>query len=240
MENITARASSINSTLNLTQEENIFSKYCSEDWRQILYKNQSVFIVNTGSSIFSEGEEVKGIFIINKGRVKVISSYDKTKERIHRLAGEGKLLGHRGFAASKYPVSAIALSETVVTFIPKDIFRTLIRTNPDLSIYIIDFMAEELREAEVRMKNFLNLDIKKRIAFILLYLIDTFGFSKNDPGKLAFTLSRKDFASISGTTYETVIRTLMYLQQNKLIRIVGKDICVPDTDKVKKLTADKK
>lgn len=239
MENTIIKTNSINSSLDLSRKENLFSKYCSDEWRQILNKNQSVFIVNKGGAVFSEGEEVKGIYIINKGKVKVVSAYGKNKERIHRLAGEGKLLGHRGFAALKYPVSAIALSETVVTFIPKDIFRTLIRTNPDLSIYIIDFMADELREAEERMKNFLNTDIKKRISFILLYLINSFGFEKGEEGKLAFALSRTDFASISGTTYETVIRTLMFLQQKKLIKLSGKDIYVPDVNKIRQFTINK-
>lgn len=240
MENNLTLTGSINSTLNLIKDENIFSKYCSEDWRHILNKNQTVFIVNKGGTIFNEGEEVKGIFIINRGRVKVVSNSTKNKERIHRLAGERKLLGHRGFAAKTYPVSAIALTETTVTFIPKDIFRTLIRTNPDLSIYIIDFMAEELRETEERMKNFLSTDIKKRIAFILLYLIETFGFDKSDKNKLYFTLSRKDFASIAGTTYETVIRTLMFLQQKKLIKLSGKDVYISDVEKIKQFTLSKK
>lgn len=207
--------------------DNIFYKYCSQDWYSIIDKFQVVSSYKKNETIFSEGDEVKGIYSIIHGNVKVFSLYDKGKVRIKRLAGDGKILGHRGFATTYYPVSAIALTNTVVMFLPTEIFRTLIRTNPDLSIFLIDYFAEDLREAEERMKSLLHADVKHRIAKILLMLINSFGFEEGT-NKLSYCLSRKDFASMAGITYESTVRTFAYFQKIKLIKLEGKSFRIID------------
>lgn len=224
-----------NSEIARIKEKNPLYKYCSKEWHSIIDSSQVLSRINKGGIIFAEGEEVKGIYILIKGKVKVISTYDKDKERIHRLAGEGKLLGHRGLTSKLYPISAIALIDSMVIFIPEDIFIKLIKTNPELSIYLVRFLVEELKESEERVKNMMRVDVKRRIAGILLNLVDSFGYDNDKKGKLRYTLSRKDFASMAGTTYETVIRTLVYLQQKKLIKLEGKLIYIKNITGLKNL-----
>lgn len=214
---------------------NILFTYCSKEWHPIITGNQVIYTIPKGERIFSEGDKVKGIYFINDGYIKVSSAYNKTHERILRLSGKGELLGHRGFAASRYPVSATALTNATLTFMPNTVFRTLIKSNPALSIYLVDFLADELREAEEGMKSLMYSDIKNRIARILIRLIDLVGYDKLDPQKLAFNLSRKDFANMAGTTYETVVRTLAYFHKKKYIRIDGKAIRIINVKKIRSI-----
>lgn len=55
--------------------------------------------------------------------VKIVSGYDTKNEQIIRLSSGGKIVSHRGISAKQYPVSAIALTDTVLTFIPSNIFN---------------------------------------------------------------------------------------------------------------------
>lgn len=226
---------SINSTVGFGQEENLFSRFCSREWKQILAQQQTAFMVNAGSFILKEGEQVKGFYLLNYGHVKVVSDHGKSNERILRLAGADRMLGHRGYATELFPVSAIALTESLITFIPKETFKTLIRTNPDLADYLINFFASELIESEERMKNYLQAEVHERVAFILLYLARSFGFDRADKTKLEFTLSRKDFANMVGTTYESIIRTLTQFQKKKLIRTQGKNIFIDQLSKLEQI-----
>ena len=227
---------SANSTIELSQQSNFLFKHCTSDWYPIITLNQISVEIKKDENVFCEGETVKGIYIINSGKIKVVSTYEKNKERILRLASDGKILGYRGIAAKKYSVSAIALTDTVLTFIPYEIFISLLKTNPNLSLFIIDFMAEELRNSEEQIKNMIQLEVKQRIACIILSLIDSFGYDSKEKNKLSYTLSRKDFASIAGTTYETVIRSLVFLQDKKLIKLLGKEISITN-DKLLKAFA---
>lgn len=214
------------------------NKHCSDEWKQLLTKNKTTFIVPTGKEIFSKGEEVKGIFSIYSGFIKVYDN-DEKSERIIDLVTGGQILGYRGLGRAKsiYSVSAKALSECEITFFPLNVFNLAIKSNSDLTFFLIDLLANKLNRIENRSKNFPNMQAKEKIIYALYYIIDSFGFDKSDSNKLSFTLSRKDIANIAGTTYETVIRVLSELDKQKLIAIDGKAIRILEKGFFKKSKA---
>jgi len=225
----------MNKGKNSKKIRNVLYEYCSQEWHSIIQNSETAFSVNKGGKIFAEGDPVKGVYFIDSGIVKVVSGHTKKIERILRLAGNGELLGHRGFSVSNYPVSAIALTNTKITFVPRDIFRTLIKTNSTLSLYLIDFLSNELRESEERTESLMHSEIKDRIVVILLKLADLFGYDKQEPQKLFYSLSRTDLANMAGTTYETVIRILASLQKQKYIKLTGKSIHLLKPEKLRTL-----
>jgi len=211
----------------------LFKKYCSKEWLPIFESNKKTISIKAKQKIFNEGDPVKGIYFIEQGKVKVLSRFDTAEEKIIRIAGNDMLLGHRGIHYEYYHISAEALTDTTLTFLPIDIFIKIIKANPEMSIYLLNFMTEELREAEERMKNLLILDPKKRVALILLKLIDCFGYSTKITKLLSYTLSRKDMANMAGTTYETIIRTLGSFEDLKLIKLEGKGIIIKNENKLR-------
>lgn len=221
----------------MKKERNPLYKLVSKEWHPIIDQHRKIMHVNKGDQIFSEGDEVKGIFFIVSGKVKIVSSAGTKDERVHRLAGDQKILGHRGFSAKLYPVAAIALTDSVLVFVPMEIFLLLIKTNPSLGIFIINLLADQLREAEQRTRDAVSFNVQQRIASVLKELVNAFGYDPQEKHKLAFTLSRKDFASMAGTTYETVIRTLKDFQKRKIVRLVGKTIHVLKIGELNKLVS---
>lgn len=214
----------------------IFKKYCSEEWLLIFDSHKQILKIKTNQFIFNEGEPVKGIFFIEKGKVKVLSKMGENNYRIIRLAGQDSILGHRGIHYTKYHFSAETLEDSVLTFIPTNIFLKLLKANPDMALYLINFLASELREAEERLKIMSILDPKKRIALVLLKLIEVFGYSKETPKLLAYTLTRTDIANMANTTYETVIRSLSFLEEKEIIELIGKKILIKDEKKLIKFS----
>ncbi|MBK6832772.1 MAG: winged helix-turn-helix domain-containing protein [Bacteroidetes bacterium] len=95
-----------------------------------------------------------------------------------------------------------------------------------------------MREAEDRMDSLLNFDPKKRVALVLLKLIDCFGYANKNTNLLSFTLTRADIANMIGTTYETVIRTLAKFEKLNYIELVGKEIAIKNISKLKEIAAD--
>jgi CRP-like cAMP-binding protein len=208
--------------------KNIFSSYCSEESILLLNAKKQQLEFKVGEYIFREGEEVEGIYLIEEGAVKVVSRFGEQGEHILRLAGKGKLLGQQGLGAEHYTASAIALLPASVMFIPADVFNRLVQANPEFSLFLIHFIASELNEAESAIKKMMQLDVRQKTGDVIVMLIDSFGYKDVHPGKLAYTLSRRDFSNISGITYETVIRSLTYLQKAGLIGLEGKSIRLLD------------
>ena len=212
---------------------NLFTKYCSNESKKVFEKNRQTLFFEEGQRIFNEGEQVKGIYFIERGRIKVLSKSHDNSEKIIRLASNEMIVGHRGLNTKVYPISAETLAESVITFLPIEVFSSILKSNNEMAVYLINFLSDELRDSETRMKNLLILDPKTRIAIILMKLIDCFGYKKNEGNKLlSYTLSRTDIANMAGTTYETVIRTLAALKKERVIDLVGKEIAIVNAKKL--------
>ena len=207
------------------------NRYCSLEWKTLLTKSKSTFIVPAGEEIFSKGQEVNGIYSVYSGYIKVFEP-DETAERIVDLITGGQVLGYRGLGSTKlsYSVSAKTLSECEITFFPLDIFNMAIKSNADLTFFIIDLLSDKLKKIETRSKNFPKMQAREKIVYALNKTIEAFGFDKTDTKRLSFTLSRKDIANIAGITYETVIRVLSELDKQGLIELDGKSIRILKMD----------
>lgn len=210
---------------NCTHYNCYINKYTTDEWKPIISHYKSNEDYPAGATIFNTGDPVKGIYQIYSGKIKVVSFLGDGKERIVRLAKDEQLLGHRGFGENQfYPVSAITLTPAQITFIPFEIFYKAVKANPDLSISLLNFYADDLREMEKRMEAISVMNAKEKVALALLIVINSFGFSKKDPQLLSFTPSRKDLSSIAGTTYETVVRMLSDFAHMGIIKLEVKSI----------------
>ena len=173
--------------------------------------------------LFTEGEEVKGMFFIESGLVKVHKKWGSEKELILRIARDGDIVGHRGLGSDTiYPVSATALENTDACFVNLEFFTASLKVNPELLFQLMMFFASELKESEKRMRNLAHMTVKGRIANALLTLQQKFGNSPD--GALTITLSRQDLASYTGTTYETLFRVMNDLVEEGLIKVESKKI----------------
>jgi len=211
-------------------------KYCSEEWKPIITYNKTTTHYPPGATIFSEGEPVTGIYEIYEGKIKIVSSYEDDRERIVSFATREQILGFQGLGESKtYPVTAVTLEKSQVTFIPLDIFYKAVKVNPEMAVYLLTFFADQLKESEMRMKYYSVMTALEKVAYALLTIVDSFGFDDQDETMLSFTPSRKDIASLSSTTYATVIRVLAEFEKTRLIKLEGKSIRILNLPKIRSI-----
>jgi CRP-like cAMP-binding protein len=200
-----------------------FCKLCLKDWIPAVSANRTNLKFKKGELIFREGEEVKGIYFVYSGRVKVHKKWNGDKELILRFADHGAIVGHRGLGGDNYyPISATALEPTIMCFLELDFFMSSLKVNHDLTLNLLNFFAEELKESEKRMRNMAHMSVKGRLAYALLLIKNKFGVTKE--GNIDIVLSRQELASYVGATYETVFRTLGELANDRIISISGKEI----------------
>lgn len=201
-------------------------QHCIPEWKELIAIKKSTFVVKKGKPIFQIGEKVEGIFFIYSGAAKIHAPWGDDKELIIRFATAGDIAGHRGLQPSTphqtYPISATALEDTTVCFIPNEFWEASLKANPSLTYTLMQFYAAELQKAEHRMRNLTHQEVKGRIADALLDISRTFGY--NEDQFLAITLTRQDIASYAGTTYETVFKFFTELIEKKIITTEGKNI----------------
>ena len=215
----------------------VLCKQCQKDWLPAIDAARKSFHFKKGELLFTEGEEVTGMFFITTGLVKVHKKWGSDKELILRIAKDGDIVGHRGLGTDTiYPVSGTALDPTDACYVNLDFFNSSLKVNPDFLFQLMMFFAAELKESEKRMRNLAHMTVKGRTANALLALRQKFGITTE--GNLAITLSRQDFASYTGTTYETSFRIMNELANEKIIKSEGKNIYLLQEEKLMEYTKD--
>jgi CRP-like cAMP-binding protein len=210
-------------------------KALNKDELQKLANCKSSHIIKKGEVIFEEGENVNGIFCIKQGVCKLIKLSQNGKDQIVKLVSKGELLGQRSLISDE-PVnlSAIALEDMEVCFIPKTEVMGFFDKNNQFSMNVMKTICGDLKESDGHIVNMAQKSVKERLAETLLYLHDNFGVNADD--SLKIQLSRDEIASMIGTATESCIRLLSDFKKSGLIELVGKKITIIDNNKLKRIS----
>ncbi len=190
--------------------------------------------IKKGENIFEEGENINGIFCIKEGVCKMTKLSPNGKDHIVKLVTKGELLGQRSMISDEPAnLTAIALEDMQVCFIPKNEILGFFDQNNQFSMNVMKTICGDLKSADEHTVNMAQKSVKERLAETLLYLHDTFG--TNTDSSLKVQLSRDELASIIGTATESCIRLLSDFKKSELIELVGKKIILKDIKKLRKL-----
>lgn len=204
---------------------NCFIKqFCSQEWVQLISSKKYQIVFKQNQEIISEGGPVLGVFFIQKGKVKVYSSDYEGRQLIVRFANDGHILGHRGLGNEKYPISAVAMEDSLICFILNDNLNDLFLSNPKFTIGLMMYYSQELRKSELRMKNIAHLNLREKVAEALLVMIEMFGL--NNLNEINVLHTRKDIADTIGTNVEQVSRQLAEFVEDKIIKKRGRQIVI--------------
>ena len=182
-------------------------------------------------NIYAEGNYPKGIFFVNKGKVKTYKTHELGKEFITGLYKEGDFFGYLALMEdSKYVDSAEALDECEICFIPKEEFFPLVYKNAEVSKKFIKILSDNLTEKEEQLLKLAYNSVRKRVAEALVTLHNR--YKKENEPQFSMNISREDIANLAGTATETTIRTLSDFKDEKLIEIKGGTIALLSYDKL--------
>jgi CRP-like cAMP-binding protein len=192
------------------------------------------YTIKKGEPIFEEGESVNGIYCIKDGVCKLSKLSANGKDQIVKLVKPGELLGQRSMISDEPAnLSAVALEDMEVCFIPKSEVLGFFNNNNQFSMNMMKTICGDLKESDDHMVSMAQKTVKQRLAESLLYLEDTFG--KNEDGSLHIQLSREELAGMIGTATESCIRLLSEFAKNGLVNLNGKKISILDKNKLKRM-----
>lgn len=193
------------------------------------------YTIKKGEPIFEEGEVTNGIYCIKDGVCKLSKLSDNGKDQIVKLVKPGELLGQRSMISDEPAnLSAVALEDMEVCFIPRSEVMQFFTQNNQFSMNVMRTICDDLKGADDHMVNMAQKTVRQRLGETLIYLEETFG--KNEDGSLRIQLSREELAGMIGTATESCIRLLSELNKSEYIELIGKKIKLLDKNKLKRLT----
>ena len=191
-------------------------------------------VVKRGEVIFSEGDKINGVYCVKDGICKLSKLSENGKDQIVKLNFKGDILGQRSIIGEETTnLTAIALNDMEVCFIPKTEILGDLERNPNFSFDVLKQMAQDLKDSDNTIVNMAQKSVRKRLADALLYMHDNFGV--DDGHFLKVVLSREDYANIVGTATESAIRILSQFKNEKLISTSGKQIRIKNIEGLKRV-----
>lgn len=178
-----------------------------------------------GETIFFEGDEGNGFYIVIEGRVKIFKMSLQGKEQILHIFGEGEPFGEVPvFHGQPFPATAEALVATRVLFFPRKAFVHIVSQSPSIALNMLAMLSMRLRRFTSQIESLSLKEVPARLASYLLYLSEEQGGIDN----VELEISKGQLASLLGTIPETLSRILGKMSEEGLIDVQGRTIRLLD------------
>ncbi|OPX20717.1 MAG: transcriptional regulator [Desulfobacca sp. 4484_104] len=182
-------------------------------------------VFHKGQTIFSEGEEGNGFYVVVAGRLKIFKLSREGKEQILHIFGAGEPFGEVPvFAGQRFPANAEALEDCRVFFFPRAAFVELIKRNPSLALNMLAVLSRRLRQFTLLIEDLSLKEVPGRLAAYLLYL----SHQQAGSDEVELDIPKNLLASLLGTIPETLSRILARMIRQGLIEAEGPRIKIVD------------
>ena len=213
------------STLNALSEEDYADL--------VLHQSESKY--HKGDVIFREGAVPSGIFLIQSGKVKKYKVDSISKEQIIYVAGPGELIGyHAVLSEERYPDSAAAIEDSLISFIPQDDFIKVLHRSPAFNRRLLKALSHEFTVLVNSISVIAQRTAPERLAIALIVLREKYKEEGTDEKEIVLNISRMDLANIAGIAQENVIRLLKEFKTEGIIETDGRKIWIRDIKRLVK------
>ena len=205
----------------------------SDQERKFLDNHSVRVSYKKGETLCKQGGFVSHVMFVESGLVKVFLE-DANSSLVLKIITDGNLVGLSSVSEklNTFQYSAVAYIDTVVRQIDVSAIRSLISQNALFARDLIDIMAFNATQIYGRFFCLTQKQSYGRMSDILLCLADR--VFRNTSFDLPIT--RKELAELTSMSQETVIRILGKFEQDKLIRIKGKNLSILDYERLQKIS----
>ncbi|MFJ3925646.1 Crp/Fnr family transcriptional regulator [Streptomyces sp. NPDC090022] len=158
------------------------------------------------------------VLLILTGWTKVTASAANGYQALLALRGPGDILGESA-ALTGRPRSATvtALEPVRAVAVEHERFRDFLARSPRVSLTLLGLAADRTRAADQRRLEFASMDVRARLAVLLLDLARTHGRRTDEGVELTVPLTKEELAGAVGASREMVQRKLKELRDRGVV-----------------------
>ena len=194
----------------------------------------SLKIYKEKEHIFMDKDKINNIYIIVSGKAALYKLNNFGDKKIIFIFDEGKLLNEHNLQGIKVSINCEVLEDSIVMFIPSDIFIKAMEKDFILSKTILDLMSLNIRRLYRQLQNTTNnLECEKKLASKLLKLAKDNGISCENIVKINVPLTVTYISEMIGSRRETVSRQIKKLSKLGFIEFKDNFIFIKDINKLR-------
>jgi CRP/FNR family transcriptional regulator len=182
-----------------------------------------------GEIIFLENEPATGLWIIEKGRIKIYKiNPDGVEHILHILGPRDTFNDIATLDGGSNPADAAALSKADVSVIPSEMLTNLIVENGDFALKAVRVLAKRMRSLVGKIENLALYSVTVRLSRFLLNQIE-------DPSLSGPGVTRTAIAAHLATTPQTISNALRELEHAGAIKFDRHRIWIMDERKLRSI-----
>jgi CRP-like cAMP-binding protein len=191
-------------------------------------------IIAKGQIIVHAGEDPKGVYFIEEGRISQYDISDSGNQVVVNVFKPGAFFP-MSWAINKTPNQYFfeATTRVVVRQAPAEEVVAFIQHEPEV---LFDLLSRVYRGTDGVLRRLAHLmggDARSRLLFEILNAANRFG-RQNDDGSISMPLKESDLAKHSGLARETVSRIVQSLKFAGLLKVTRDGLVVTDPSKLKR------
>jgi CRP/FNR family transcriptional regulator len=193
--------------------------------------------VNAGNVLFTTGEECRGLYMIQAGRVRIYRTDPAGHEQVLHIEGPGRTVAELPlFDGGAYPASAVTIEDSTLVFLPRQAFEYLYRTQPDIAQAVIRALGRRLRHLVHLTETLAFRDVAARLAMLLAGYADRAGKETAAGVEIELDRTQEELAHEIGTARESVSRAMKQLRRKGLIESLERNrVLIPDVQRLRAL-----
>jgi CRP-like cAMP-binding protein len=186
-----------------------------------------------GDFIYFPEEPSKSIYMVSKGKVKILSYNQDGEEVVKAILGKGEIFGEKAVLGEEkrgdYAQACSVVTELCPMQLP-DMYE-LMRKNEKFGLSIYKLIGFRIKKMERRLEALLFKDVRTRLTDFIRELAEEKGIKSNTEVIVPHFYTQKDFADLIGTKRETVTRLFNEFRQEGILEYSRKEIRLIDQQK---------
>jgi CRP/FNR family cyclic AMP-dependent transcriptional regulator len=182
-----------------------------------------------GNILHYRGDTDDAIYVVIRGKVKIVLTSEEGREVVIDLLRPGDLLGLVAAASrNSHPAHAITATESRLAKFKRDTFLSWVEGQGLMVDLIWRQLAQRVRHAYTRIGEHVLLDVKARLMLTLLEIAEYEGEPASEGAEIVFTRpTHRELAERIGSSREVVTRLLSELLESDMLNAEGRIIRVP-------------
>lgn len=179
-----------------------------------------------GETLFTAGEESKGLYVIVRGVFRAYRGNAEGREQIIHVERAVTTIAEVAvFDGKPYPSTVVAAEEGEVYFIPTREVKRLCISHPTIALAALKLLAKRLRKTALLVESLSLKEVDQRLAGFLLQEFKSRGVREKNKIKLQLP-TFSIIASRVGSVREVVSRAFSKLEGEKLISVDKNHVAV--------------
>lgn len=203
------------------KQSHLFSSLTNVQLERV-YRHSEIIRLEEGQLLFTQGEDVTNFYLVISGKVKLFRVSPDGQEKIIEIVHQGGLFAEALMFMDQpyYPVSAAALSETVVIGIDAKDFKAMLWDSVDTCLLLLGDMSFRLRKLVNEID---KLTLHSGTCRVASYLIE---HAPEDEEVFDLDVAKSVIAARLSVKPETFSRIIKNLREQGIISIDGNKITI--------------